>query len=329
MSGPGPVTADAVKQRARGLGFTHVGIAPALQLDDEARHLREWIDRGYEAGMHWMDRNGAKRGDPGLVLPGVRSIIAVAMNYNTPHAHRNAPGTGKISRYAWGDDYHDLLGARLTDLCAWIRERSPGADALWYVDTGPVMEKVWAQRAGIGWQGKHTNIITGDMGSWVFLGEVLTTLELEPDAPATDHCGTCTLCIDACPTAAIVEPYVVDSRRCLSYLTIEHRGDVDPELTGRYQGWVYGCDICQDVCPWNQKFAQESTESAFQPRGYGPEPELQELAALTPGRFAEMFAGSPIKRAKHEGLARNARILLDAGDGGASDPAGPSDASYR
>src|SRR5512143_874984 len=238
-----------VKEAALAFGFSHAGIARGDVPLEESRALGAWLDRKYHATMGWMERTRARRGDPSLVLPGVKSVIAVSLNYYTPDARRG--GRGKISRYAWGDDYHDVLGERLERFQGWLREKYPGEKFLWYADTGPVMDKVWAQRAGIGWEGKHTNVITTDVGSWVFLGEVLTTLELEPDAPATDHCGTCTLCIEACPTGAIVEPYVVDSGLCISYLTIEHRGELPAGAS--LDGWIFGCDVCQDVCPWKRK----------------------------------------------------------------------------
>jgi epoxyqueuosine reductase len=213
-----------VKSKALALGFTGVGIASAGILEEEGARLRDWLDRGYQGSMGWMVRTVAKRSDPRLVLPGARSVIAVAVNYYADVPHRGGAGSGKISRYAWGDDYHDVLGAKLDEFRDWLVSENPGTEARVYVDTGPVMDKAWAVRAGIGWLGKHTNVITREMGSWVFLGEILTTLNLDADVPAEDRCGTCTLCIEACPTGAIVKPYVVDSNLCLSYLTIEHRG---------------------------------------------------------------------------------------------------------
>jgi epoxyqueuosine reductase len=298
---------NRVKRKAADLGFTHSGIATARPLDDEADRLREWIDRGLQADMEWMVRNEEKRKDPALVLPGVRSIVCVAMNYYVDVKHSDDQRTGKISRYAWGDDYHELVGSRIEQLASWMEEEFPACRTRTYVDTGPIMEKAWAQRVGIGWIGKHSNLITQDRGSWVFLGEVLTTLELSPDQPATDHCGTCTLCIDACPTNAIVEPYVVDSHRCLSYLTIEHRGEIGEEFRDSLNGWIYGCDICQEVCPWNQRFAAETQEPGFHPRDHAISPVLDGWAEMTAEEFQSMFKGSPIKRTKHEGLVRNVR----------------------
>jgi epoxyqueuosine reductase len=258
--------------------------------------------------MKWMESTREKRYDPSQVVPGVRTVIALALNYYTPHQHSSDLTTGKISRYAWGDDYHDIVGKMLGELWSWMQTEFPGIGGRYYVDTGPVMEKVWAQQAGIGWIGKHTNVITQDMGSWVFLATILTTLEIEPDPPATDHCGTCTLCISACPTGAITEPYVVDSNRCISYLTIEHRGPFAANLP--LDGWIYGCDVCQDVCPWNERFASESAQIELQPRAENFSPQLEEWAGMSETEFSTRFRGSPIKRAKREGLTRNTRAVL-------------------
>jgi epoxyqueuosine reductase len=315
MSSDPYTDAERVREQARTLGFTAVGIARADAATGEAAHLDEWLERGLHAGMHWMARDAGKRGDPRVAVPGARSVVALALNYHTPHHHRNEPGIGKISRYAWGDDYHDVLGGKLRQLWGWMEATFPGVGGRWYVDTGPVMEKVWAQRAGIGWIGKHSNLITQEHGSWVFLGEIITTHELEPDAPASDHCGTCRLCIDACPTAAIVEPYVVDSARCLSYLTIEHRGEVAPELQEHYDGWIYGCDVCQDVCPWNERFAHPTTERRFAPRPGMLDVPLDAWAEMSDEEFRERFRGSPVKRAKAEGFRRNIRIAARSGSG--------------
>ncbi len=302
---------EKVKAKAAELGFSHVGVARALPLNDEGSRLREWMASGYEATMHWMARSADKRADPDLVLPGARSVLAVALNYYTPDRHPTDPELGKISRYAWGDDYHEVLGERLEHLRLWLLEAFPGSQAAAYCDTGPVMDKVWAQRAGIGWEGKHTNVITRDRGSWVFLGELLTTLELEPDPPAVDHCGTCTLCIEACPTEAIVAPYVLDANRCISYLTIEHRGDIDPSFADQMEGWIYGCDICQDVCPWNHRFSSPSAEPAFSARPGFVAPRLTEWENMTQEEFSATFRKSPVKRAKHAGLVRNVKLVLD------------------
>lgn len=311
----------AVRAKARELGFDRVGIAPAGALADEGERLREWLGRGYGADMAWMERTVDKRVDPSVHLANVRSIVCVARNYFTPHAHAGEPGTGKVSRYAWGDDYHDVLGDRLRELLAWLGETVPGVGAKIAVDSSPVMDKAWAVRAGIGWLGKHSNVITPDMGSWVFLGELLVDVELDyDDAPVPDHCGSCRACIDACPTGAIVEPYVVDARLCISYLTIESRDEHLPLDTA---GWVYGCDVCQDVCPWN-RFERPTDEARFEPREGLVEPHLDELASMSQEAFSATFRRSAMKRTKLRGMARNAahvaasREDLTAGDEAAS-----------
>jgi epoxyqueuosine reductase len=310
-----------LKKKAAELGFSKVGVAAAGALAEEGRKLNAWLNRGYHASMSWMARDPAKRADPRRVLEGVRSVISVAVNYYTPEKHPRQTGTGKISRYAWGDDYHEIVTARLDELQQWLLENYPGSNARRYVDTGPVMEKSWAQRAGIGWLGKHANIITQDIGSWVFLGEILTTVEFEADLPATDHCGTCSLCIEACPTHAIVEPYVVDSGRCLSYLTIEHRGPITGGIVNDFDDWIYGCDVCQDVCPWNEKFAKPSNDDRFAPRSGNLAPVLEEWGGMDQAEFSKRFKGSPVKRTKLAGLKRNIDIVKVPADPRAGKPA--------
>ena len=297
-----------IRAEAIGLGFSKVGFARAGELKSEGTHLREWLNRGFHASMSWMERNAEKRIDPRNVLPNARSVVAVALNYYADVQHPTDAATGKISRYAWGDDYHLLMSGRLLQLLERIKTIAPGVHAKIYVDTGPVMEKVWASRAGIGWQGKHTNLITKEYGSWVFLGEVLLDVELEYEEPIGDWCGTCTACIDACPTAAITEPYVVDSNKCISYLTIEHRGEIAGELADNFQNWVYGCDICQDVCPWN-RFQQPTQEQGFLPRAGNIAPGLEKIETITREEFELQFRRSPVKRTKREGLIRNAKAL--------------------
>ncbi|HZH33066.1 MAG TPA: tRNA epoxyqueuosine(34) reductase QueG [Pyrinomonadaceae bacterium] len=306
-----------IRERALALGFHKVGIVPAAPLGAERARLEEWLRRGYHGEMNWMARETERRTDPRLVMPDARSVVVVALNYFTPHEH--APedsATGKISRYAWGDDYHDVVGGKLKELLAWIKAECPAAEGKACVDIQPLMDKAWAVRAGLGWIGKHTNLITREYGSWVFLGELLLNLELEYDGVASeDHCGTCTLCIEACPTDAITEPYVLDSNRCISYATIELRApDLPAEVAGKLDGWLYGCDICQDVCPWN-RFEQPTAETRFEPREGQVSVDLAHLLELTPDAYAARFRRSPIKRAKLAGLQRNARALKkDRGD---------------
>jgi epoxyqueuosine reductase len=301
-----------IKERAYAEGFEKVGIVRAAALNAEGERLQQWLERGFHAQMHWMARDPAQRTDPRLLFPEARSVVVVALNYYTPHEHVDEPTTGKISRYAWGEDYHEVLGGKLRALLAWIKEQRPEAQGKTCVDIQPVMDKAWGVRAGLGWIGKHSNLITREYGSWVFLGELLLNLELEYDtAQVEDHCGTCTLCLDACPTGAITEPYVVDSKRCISYATIELREPLIPQEVSRsLDGWLYGCDVCQDVCPWN-RFEQPTAEERFEPRAGQTTADLAEILALTPESYSERFRRSPIKRAKLAGLQRNARALLE------------------
>ncbi len=304
------ISAINIKERALYEGFSKVGIAGTASLASVGRRLREWLARGYHGEMSWMARDVHKRIDPREIFPQARSVVVVALNYYTPHEHQQNPATGKVSRYAWGDDYHDVVKAKLTSLLAWIREQEPLAEGKVCVDIQPTMDKAWAVRAGLGWLGKHSNVITPEHGSWVFIGELLLNLELECDTePVEDHCGTCTLCIDACPTAAITEPYVVDSKKCISYATIELRApELPAEVEKNLSGWFYGCDICQDVCPWN-RFEEPTRETRFAPREGNVNAELDQILELTPETYAARFRGSAMKRAKLAGLQRNARAL--------------------
>ena len=308
---PSKDLSDQIRLQARELGFELVGIVPATPLHSEQERLREWLARGYHGEMSWMARDPEKRTEPVKIFPAARSVIVVALNYYTPEQHSSSPDTGKVSRYAWGDDYHDVVGNKLRDLLSWIQVRVPTATGKVCVDIQPMMDKAWAVRAGLGWIGKHTNLITTELGSWVFIGELITNLELEYDQEIIeDHCGTCTLCLEACPTGAIVEPYVVDSNKCISYATIELRA---PEIPGpvaeRLEGWLYGCDICQDVCPWN-RFAATTGEASFAPRPGNVNADLSAVGEMTAGDYAQRFRGSAMKRAKLTGLQRNARALL-------------------
>ena len=300
--------AKNIKDRALFEGFNKVGIVGAESLADEGRRLEEWLARGHHGEMRWMARDVHKRIDPHEIFSAARSVVVVALNYFTPQQHQPDPATGKVSRYAWGDDYHDVVKEKLLSLLAWIKEQEPRAEGKVCVDIQPTMDKAWAVRAGLGWLGKHSNVITPEHGSWVFIGELLLNLELEHDSERMeDHCGTCTLCIDACPTAAITEPYVVDSNKCISYATIELCAPELPEEMD-LAGWLYGCDVCQDVCPWN-RFEQATSETRFAPREGNVDVELAEIMDLTPETYAARYRGSAMKRAKLAGLQRNARAL--------------------
>ena len=300
-----------LKERAFKEGFEKVGIVPAQALQHESDRLKQWLGRGYQGEMAWMTRDQEQRTDPRKLFPPARSVIVVAKNYYTPAQHREDPATGKVSRYAWGDDYHEVMSAKLRSLLAWIKEENPTVEGKVCVDIQPMMDKAWGQRAGLGWIGKHTNLITTEYGSWVFIGELLLSIDLDYDNEiVADHCGSCTLCIDACPTRAITEAYVVDSNKCISYATIELRNaELPANVAENLEGWLYGCDICQDVCPWN-RFEQATDELRFQPRAGNVNAELSEIAALTPETYAERFRGSAMKRAKLSGLQRNASALL-------------------
>ncbi|MGI8811191.1 MAG: tRNA epoxyqueuosine(34) reductase QueG [Pyrinomonadaceae bacterium] len=304
---------EKIRQKAFEIGFSKVGITPAAGLSDEGARLAAWLGKGFQGEMAWMARDPERRFDPRSIFPEARSMIAVALNYFTPHEHESNTAAGKISRYAWGDDYHDVVKEKLRELLDHIEAEVPDASGKICVDTAPIMDKAWAVRAGLGWQGKHSNVITKEFGSWVFLGEILLSLDLEyQDALVADHCGSCTACIDACPTDAIVEPYVVDSRKCISYATIELRTDELPkQFEGKMDGWIYGCDICQDVCPWN-KFEKPSGEARFEPREDQTSLSLAEIAELTPEAYAARFRGTAIKRAKLAGLKRNAAAISPA-----------------
>ena len=311
---------ERVLQAARDIGFDAVGIASALPLDEEYAHYNTWLARGYQGSLAYMDER-ASRHDVRHIMPSARSVVVVARNYYTPHSHDETLNNvvnddsatlanGKISRYAWGDDYHDVLPPMLDTLCEQLKLIVPESETRRYTDTGPVMEKAWAARAGLGWQGKHTNVLRRDIGSWFFLGLIITSAELATGEPMEDYCGTCTACIQACPTHAIVEPYVMDASKCLSHWTIEVKPDVEipKDIAKNMDGWVFGCDVCQDVCPWN-RFSTATDEQRFQPRHDQTFLPLESIVNLQPDEFAERFRKSPVKRTKLAGLQRNARAI--------------------
>ncbi|WP_348252536.1 tRNA epoxyqueuosine(34) reductase QueG [Funiculus sociatus] len=307
------VSSSQVKQLALELGFHKAGIAAVDEAADglEAQRLQAWLAQGYQADMEWMAN--PKRQDIRLVMPEARSLICVALNYYTPQQRPEGSEYAKISRYGWGRDYHKVLHKKLKALANWLSEQGEGIQARYYADTGPVQDKVWAQQAGIGWIAKNGNVITREYGSWVFLGEVLTNLDLTPDLPHTEHCGTCTRCLDACPTGAITQPFVVDASRCIAYHTIENRTQKLPDaIAPHLQGWVAGCDICQDVCPWNQRFAKPTDLTEFQPYPENVAPTLTELAEISDEEWDRRFPASALRRIKPEMLRRNARTNLEA-----------------
>jgi epoxyqueuosine reductase len=303
--------AGAIKRHARELGFDLVGIAdarPSAYRD----YLRSWLDDGRAGTMEYLGNRFDERTDPSVVLPGARSVICVAINYYVPLEpvpEQDRAQHGRVARYALGRDYHDPLKHRLYDLADWLREAAPGAQTKTGVDTAPLMEKELAARAGIGWQGKNTCVINQEIGSWLLLGEIITTIELPQDGPVVDRCGTCTRCIDACPTGAITEPYRLDASRCISYLTIEHRGEIAPALQSQMGDWLYGCDICQDVCPWNAK-APAATDPLLQPRFATGTLDLREVLSWGVDEYRETLRRSTIKRVKLPVLQRNATNAL-------------------
>ncbi len=306
------VSSTQVKEKALEIGFHKVGIATVdRQNQVDVQRLQSWLQLGYQADMAWMEN--PKRQDIHSVMPEVRSLICVALNYYTPHQRPTGREYAKISRYGWGRDYHKVLHKKLKTLTNWLQAQAEGVQARYYADTGPVQDKVWAQQAGIGWIAKNGNVITREYGSWVFLGEVLTNLDLIPDKPHTQHCGSCTRCLEACPTGAIIQPFVVDANRCIAYHTIENRDEKLPEaIASHLQGWVAGCDICQDVCPWNQRFARETDVTQFQPYPENIAPKLTQLADISDRDWEQRFPASALRRIKPKMLRRNARASIDS-----------------
>ncbi|MWV26495.1 tRNA epoxyqueuosine(34) reductase QueG [Aurantiacibacter rhizosphaerae] len=304
---------NALKAKARELGFAAVGIAPAADDPQQARRLHEWLDAGFHGDMGWMQDRADVRQGPQSMWPEARSVIALGMSY-APDADPLADGEAKISVYAQGRDYHDVVKKALKALARWLVEQRPDTQLKVFVDTAPVMEKPLGEQAGVGWQGKHTNLVSRDHGSWLFLGAIYTTLELAADAPHDDRCGSCRACQDACPTNAFPEPYRLDARRCISYLTIEHKGPIPEEFREAIGTRIYGCDDCLAVCPWN-KFAQTAARHAkFAPRDDLVAPRLRELLALDDAAFRAKFSGSPIKRVGRDRFVRN--CLIAAGNSG-------------
>lgn len=296
----------AIKQKAHALGFLACGIARAEFMSDEAPRLEKWLREGSHGEMGYMANHIDLRLDPRKLVEGAKSVISLAYNYYTPPAQQD-PEAPKISTYAYGRDYHKVVKQRLKPLVVFIQERFGDVALRTFVDSAPVLEKAWAQRSGIGWVGKHTNIIRQGAGSFFFLCEIILDLDLKPDAPVADHCGTCRRCIDACPTDAIT-PYAVDGSKCISYLTIELKNAIPQEFAGQLNNWAFGCDICQQVCPWN-RFSTPHGEPQFQAR-----PELlglskEEWHGMTEVVFERLFEGSAVKRTKYTGLQRNLRYL--------------------
>jgi len=305
-----------LRESALAIGFDAFGVARAEPLDDERAHLREWLARGYGGTMSYLDRLERERLDPESLLAGARSVVCVAHSY-APRTDDAAPralpdGVPRIARYAVGRDYHRVLRRKLRELAATLERSAPGTRTRVCVDTAPVLEKAWAERAGIGWRGKHTNLVIRSLGSWSFLGEILTTAVLEPDERHLDFCGSCTRCVDACPTQAFPEPYVLDARRCISYLTIEHRGAFTPAEGRNIGDHLFGCDVCLEVCPWNS-FQEPTTERDFEPRREVVGRTTEEWASMDLETYDRVLTGSAMRRAGLEGLRRNAKEILSNG----------------
>ena len=298
------ISSKSIKKKAEELGFQKVGIARAEKTPKEKSDLDSWLMQGNHASMAWMMNRKDERGNIHKYFPEARSVIAVGMNYYTGKNQDDLSSDYKFSNYAWGDDYHTVLKKQLYQLLNWIKENNSKVKGVVCVDTSPVMDKVWAQRGGLGWIGKHTNLISRDLGSWLFLGELILDLELDYDAPfEEDLCGTCLACIESCPTQALDE-YKIDAGKCISYLTIEHRGEL-PESQSDLHGWIYGCDVCQEVCPWNEKFAIETKTGEFQPRKEIVEFISEDWDSLDEDSFKRIFKDSAVKRTKYVGLKRN------------------------
>jgi epoxyqueuosine reductase len=308
---------DDLKREARRLGFDLAGIAAATEAETYAV-FRDWLAQGHAGAMAYLERHADARRHPDSVLAEVRSVLMLAMNYQSPACDAAAPPlTGRIARYARGVDYHELLWRRLDELLAWLRQRRPGCHGRGVVDTAPLLERDFARRAGLGWFGKNTMLLNKHLGSYFFLAALLLDLPLTPDAAHTaQHCGTCTACLDACPTAAFVAPGQLDARRCISYLTIELRGHIEEEWREPLGEWVFGCDVCQEVCPWNRK-APPGGEGAFQQHYANGNIDLVELLQLSEEEFRRRFRDSPLWRPRRSGMLRNAALVL----GNRGDPA--------
>lgn len=300
---------EGIRQLALELGFDACRFTTASPPATSSA-FQHWLEAGYHGSMEYLARNAPRRKDPALVMPEARSVIVLAASYYQEGTTLNEGKKGLVARYARFNDYHEVLGARLKTLCEWIDVQNPaGGRSLWYVDTGPVLERDLAQRAGLGFIGKHTNLISRDWGNWIFLAEILTALEMEPDAPEKNRCGSCTRCITACPTQAIRAPFTLDARRCIAYLTIEHKGSIPLEWRTAIGNRIFGCDDCLEACPWN-RFAKAGRAMKGEERGDLAEPDLLELLALDEAGFRARFAGTPVQRLKRSRLRRNVCVAL-------------------
>ncbi|MFU8860187.1 MAG: tRNA epoxyqueuosine(34) reductase QueG [Cyclonatronaceae bacterium] len=300
-----------VRQRAVELGFEAAGFSRVQQMEREARQLEEWLNKGLHGSMSWMENHFEKRTDPGKLVPGAKSVVSVICNYynrEEDQVQREHPECPKIAKYAVGEDYHNVLKEKLYQLFEYTREINGGLEGRVFVDSAPVMDKAWAVRSGLGWLGKNTNILRKGMGSWFFIGEMIVDADFDYDSPVADHCGSCTRCIDACPTDALYQPYQIDATRCISYLTIELRDAIPNYFRDKMDNWIFGCDICQDVCPWNRK-APDTNTTQFKPdrRVNGSSYDFWEELNLDV--YRELFRKSAVKRTKFDGLKRNITFI--------------------
>jgi epoxyqueuosine reductase len=300
-----------IKQRAQELGFFYCGISKAGFLEEEAPRLETWLKNGSHGKMSYMENYFDERLDPRRLVPGAKSVVSLLLNYS-PEETQPAD-TYQVSKYAYGQDYHHVIKAKLRELHHFIQEQIGEVDGRAFVDSAPVLDKAWAKQSGLGWVGKNTNLINPKSGSFFFIAELILDLELEADGPIKDYCGTCTRCLDACPTNAITEPYVVDGSKCISYFTIELKEQIPQEVRGQFGNWIFGCDICQDVCPWN-RFSKPHQEPAFQPHPDLPRMKKQDWEEITEEVFRTIFKGSAVKRTKFEGLKRNIRFVAGESD---------------
>lgn len=297
-----------IKAEAKRLGFLSCGISKADFLETEAPRLEQWLKNGFHGEMSYMENHFDKRLDPRLLVADAKSVVSLLLNYY-PNQLQNQD-TYKISKYAYGEDYHFVIKEKLKSLLNFIQENIGEVSGRVFVDSAPVSDKAWAAKSGLGWVGKHSNLLTQKTGSFYFVAELILDLELEYDAPTTDHCGTCTACIDACPTQAIVAPYVVDGSKCISYFTIELKDNLPQEMKGKFEDWMFGCDVCQDVCPWN-RFSKPNTENSFQPKSEILNFSKKDWQEITEETFRKVFQKSAVKRTKFDGLKRNINFLKE------------------
>lgn len=300
-----------IKQASHNAGFSYCGISKAEFLEEEAPRLEEWLKRGYQGSMSYLENHFDKRLDPTLLVPGAKSVISLVYNYYPKKdlAHENASNF-KIAKYAYGEDYHFVIKDKLKDLLKKIQDQVGEVSGRAFVDSAPVHERAWAKKSGVGWIGKNTLLLNRSMGSFFFLAEIIIDLELEYDGPIKDYCGTCTACMDACPTDAIPQPYVVDGSKCISYFTIELKEEIPAEVKGKFENWIFGCDICQDVCPWN-RFSQPHQESRFHPHPDLEKMKPQEWKEITEDVFETLFKKSAVKRTRLAGLKRNIAFVAN------------------